>query len=452
MKRRLQQLCLSIAVAACLVRLPSAAFTRDLFTSYDDVKDALASLADDLPPALKSSDATLQRLAWSGWVPVHDREIRERLARGDDDTIVNWLLFGTSFTREPKVLFEVSVSARDLPTLISRRITDFITTLRSTRPDERVLFARKLFLDEGYGVENARDRERLKNHLLSEAERILLERQRYAQREDSFRPGDFADQMMVQSHLFQDRGLSLDTSILPGFALEQALRTMKSRGLIAPNTIRRVAIIGPGLDFADKSSGYDFYPVQTLQPFSTIDSLLRLDLSGVGQVEVTTFDISPRVNDHILHLRSPYVLMLPIDLRTAWEPDLVEYWKHFGERIGSEAQPRKSPVQGLEVRAVQVTSQIRAAVHPEDFNVVTESWAGAPFDLVIATNVFVYYDKLDQSLAFAGVEAMLRPGGFFLTNNAIVELPSSKLRSLGFATVRHSPEISDHVFWYRRNG
>src|SRR5579883_2912834 len=133
MKRRLQQLCLSIAVAACLVRLPSAAFTRDLFTSYDDVKDALASLADDLPPALKSSDATLQRLAWSGWVPVHDREIRERLARGDDDTIVNWLLFGTSFTREPKVVFEVSVSARDLPTLISRRITDFITTLRSTR-------------------------------------------------------------------------------------------------------------------------------------------------------------------------------------------------------------------------------------------------------------------------------------------------------------------------------
>ena len=68
----------------------------------------------------------------------------------------------------------------------------------------------------------------------------------------------------------------------------------------------------------------------------------------------------------------------------------------------------------------------------EDFNVVTQRWTGPPFDLVIATNVFVYYDKLDQSLAFAAIEAMLRPGGFFLTNNAIVELPVSRLRSVGF--------------------
>jgi hypothetical protein len=69
---------------------------------------------------------------------------------------------------------------------------------------------------------------------------------------------------------------------------------------------------------------------------------------------------------------------------------------------------------------------------------------------VIATNVFVYYDELDQSLAFSGIEAMLRPGGFFLTNNAIVELATSRLRSVGFATIRHSTEISDHIFWYSR--
>ena len=75
----------------------------------------------------------------------------------------------------------------------------------------------------------------------------------------------------------------------------------------------------------------------------------------------------------------------------------------------------------------------------------------SPFDLVIATNVLVYYDRLDQTLAFAGIETMLRPGGFFLTNNVVVELPVSRLRSVGILTVQHSAEKVDHVFWYRRS-
>ena len=40
------------------------------------------------------------------------------------------------------------------------------------------------------------------------------------------------------------------------------------------------------------------------------------------------------------------------------------------------------------------------------------------FDLVIATNVFVYYDVLEQALAMANVEAMLKPGAFLLANFA----------------------------------
>ena len=106
---------------------------------------------------------------------------------------------------------------------------------------------------------------------------------------------------------------------------------------------------------------------------------------------------------------------------------------------------------GFELRGVEVRPQVAARVTPVDFNVVTGKWTGPPFDLVIATNVLVYYDKLDQALAFAGIEAMLGPGGFFLTNNAIVELPASHLRSVGVLTVRDSAEKLDHVFWYRRN-
>jgi CheR methyltransferase, SAM binding domain len=440
------------AILICLAWLSS-------FT-YTDVQQVLAFLTDNLPPELRSSDVSAQRKAWPEWVIGHDKDIRARLLRGDEDTVVNWLLFGTAFTRQPRVPFEVSAVPGDLPRLISKRTKDLISALGSADPDERIVFARRLLLSQGYGFKTAEERARLERHLQTEVERVVAERRQYMLRGEEFRPGDVAGQVMVESTLFRDRGLSLDTSILPGFAIEQALGMMKNQGLLPPNGIRRVAVIGPGLDFADKNTGYDFYPVQTLQPFTSIDSIVRLGLAAdPAEIELTTFDISPRVNDHILAIRDrantggPYLLRLPIDTGSHWTPALITYWKNIGDRIGSETPlPRQSEMgRGLELRAIEVRPEVAARVTPVDLNVVTEKWTGPPFDLVIATNVFVYYDRLDQSLAFSGIEVMLRPGGFFLTNNAIVELPVSNLRAVGFMTVQHSPEKIDHLFWYRRS-
>jgi len=74
------------------------------------------------------------------------------------------------------------------------------------------------------------------------------------------------------------------------------------------------------------------------------------------------------------------------------------------------------------------------------------------FDLIIATNILVYYDNFEQSLAMANVERMLRPGGFLLSNNALLELPSSRMHSLDYLTVVYSdrPDDGDHIVWYQR--
>jgi hypothetical protein len=77
----------------------------------------------------------------------------------------------------------------------------------------------------------------------------------------------------LDSHLFENRGISLDTSIRPNFALGEALRDLVARKVFSLGSIRRVAIIGPGLDFVNKEEGVDFYPTQTIQPFAVIDSL-----------------------------------------------------------------------------------------------------------------------------------------------------------------------------------
>ena len=74
---------------------------------------------------------------------------------------------------------------------------------------------------------------------------------------------------------------------------------MLDKGMLKPNSIRRVAVVGPGLDFANKQAGLDFYPPQTTQPFAVLDSLFRLGLASSDSIELYALDISSRVNLHI---------------------------------------------------------------------------------------------------------------------------------------------------------
>ena len=83
----------------CVAWVSSLALAQTSFTDYNDVQQVLAFLTDVLPADLKSSDLSVRRNAWPSWVVEHDRDIRGRLLRGDEDTLVNWLLFGTSFSQ-----------------------------------------------------------------------------------------------------------------------------------------------------------------------------------------------------------------------------------------------------------------------------------------------------------------------------------------------------------------
>ena len=109
----------------------------------------------------------------------------------------------------------------------------------------------------------------------------------------------------------------------------------------------------------------------------------------------------------------------------------------------------------LEVRAVRVRPEVAAAVHPVDLNVVYQRLDLPPaerFDLVVATNILVYYDTFEQCLALANVARMTAVGGLFLSNNVVLELPGSTLRSVGYKTVVFSdqPDDGEHVIFYRR--
>jgi hypothetical protein len=186
--------------------------------------------------------------------------------------------------------------------------------------------------------------------------------------------------------------------------------------------------------------------------------LRRLGLAAADGLQITTLDISPRVNEHLKRARTqaargaPYSIRVPLDRGLPWTGELVDYWKRFGSEIGTTAAGAAPAGSRIDLRVVQVRANLVGTVVPEDLDIVVQRLPDTQFDLFIATNVFVYYDVLDQCLALANIEAMLRPGGFLLSNNAVLELPTSRVRSIGYQTVQYSdrPDDGDHIVWYRR--
>jgi len=442
------------------------------YPSYASVRPVLDQAADLLPPGLRNPSET----KWLAWRQQQDKAIRARLQLGDLDSMVNLLLYGTSFTEQPRIKVE-NLTEASKAGILRARVDDLVAGLRAPAGNERLAFLNRLLRSQGV---DPSDPGKTGVFLYNNLSRVLQEMQTLTQREKETKPQpeavtDPAAVFNWRAGLFRDRGVSLDTGIFPNFSIEQALRDLKDRGVLRPGQVARVAVIGPGLDFSDKNenASYDYYPQQTLQPFALYDSLLRLGLARGNVVSMSIFDISSRVIDHIQRARerasskapapnTGYVIQLPRhvagDVGNRWPPDLVAYWRSLGDLVGAEvAAIRPPPIfqpinggEGLETRAIRIRPDVVLHCEPVDLNIVLER-INLPeqdrFDLIVGTNIFIYYDAFERSLALENAGAMLKRGGLLLTNDRLPETPGGSMRQTGLTQVRSN---GDAVGWYQK--
>ncbi len=306
----------------CGVALSVLAADR-AFTSYASVKPVLDQPGDLLPAELRNPNEA----KWIAWSQRQDKAIRARLQQGDLDSMVNLLLYGTSFTRQPRIKVEALTEASKAGTLRAR-VDDLVAGLRNPGDNERLVFLSGLLRSEGIDPSAPGE---TGVFIYNNLQRVIQEMEILAKRGEEAKlltqPNGAPDPSAIfnwRPGLFRDRGVSLDTGIFPNFSIEQALRDLKNRGVLREGQVARVAVIGPGLDFSDKNeeSSYDYYPQQTLQPFALYDSLVRLGLARANAVSMSIFDISSRVIDHIQRARerarsndrtpnTGYVIQLP---------------------------------------------------------------------------------------------------------------------------------------------
>jgi hypothetical protein len=452
-----------VVCLSCLIALPQST-PRSEFISFAAATPVVTAFRDSLPPELGPANG-LDAAKWSAWIRKADQEVRDRLSRGDEDTLTNLLRFGVTFTKEYRIddqyLLRLGESSL-VNSFAENRANDLIRVLSAPNtwtPNTSEGMARmRAFLEkEGFSFKTPQQRQQIKKYLLANLARMRDDIVRYrAQVNDATR-----------SQLFKDRGISLDTNLWPDFLLDQHFRRMVEKGLLAPGSVRRIAIVGPGLDFANKEKGNDFYPPQTIQPFAALDSLIRLGLADAATIDIYTLDISSDVNFHIANARKKaaaghaYTVQLPWNtsarLTDEYRQNFVEYWKKLGKNIGEPVAPIAVPsaVADTETRALRIRPAIVLRVTPLDMNIVYQRLPLAPgqgFDLIIGTNIFIYYDAFEQSLARANIAAMLRPGGYLLSNDKFPDTVPSGLASVLNTTlvVARDPDRSDTLFCYKK--
>lgn len=267
-----------------------------------------------------------------------DSRTSQRLRDGEFDHLVFYVLQSQSFTSLPPI-----EPARSNESSAEPRIAAYLRTLDHPQGDRQQYFATLL---QGPNPGEVLRRE------YRRAMRFLYEKEVRC-RETSHPQTCIAD-------LYQNRGHSSDTSSQAMIAVRAGLDWIRRQPASIP--IRKVLIVGPGVDFAPRTHLREDGPPQVFQPGAVRKSLRTLGLAA-GDSTVDCVDINPRV------------------LR-------------YAKAVCSSVYPLNVVTQTLDL--------------PDT----------ARYDLIIATNVLLYMSDAELLLAITSVHSMLRPGGYFLHNDA----------------------------------
>jgi len=440
--------------------LATASSQTSHFVSFNAAQPVLNAYLGSLPAALKPNGQPTAT-AWDKWVRDQDKQIRIRVERGEEDTLTNLLRLGVTYTSQERISFsylERFGKDKYVDSLADKRADDLIRALALPHPSEGMLGMRTFLEKQGFNVRTPDGKKKAKAYMLANLARMRDEVLR-AEKEI------YNNKNANLSQQFKDRGISTDSNLYPDYMIQAHLRHMMEQGLLKPGSIRRVAIVGPGLDFVNKNAGSDFYPPQTTQPFAVIDALARLKLADPTTVEVYTFDISSRVNQHVARARSEaaagkwYNIQLLSSPSDQWNKDyaadFLDYWQKLGSEIGKPAQKIPVPEAASDIwnRAVAVRPAVVLRITPEDMNVVFQTVPLAvdkQFDLIIGTNIFVYYDGFEQSLVRANLGTMIKPGGFLISNELLPAKAPSLLADGLRTEVKVSSNDTEYMYTYAR--
>jgi len=163
---------LSLCFFPCLVHAQAPPQVQ--FISLEEARPVLSAMSGSLPAELEGS-ATPDPVQWSAWVLKQDRQIRERLDRGEEDTLTNLLRFGVTFTKEYRIDDEYLPkygSSSLVNAFAENRANDLIRAMASPNANEGIAHMRAFLEKKGYSFKTPEDRGKIKKYLLDNLARL----------------------------------------------------------------------------------------------------------------------------------------------------------------------------------------------------------------------------------------------------------------------------------------
>ena len=449
------------ALAASLLAIPQAASVR---IGWRDLTPVQATLrASGLSEA--SFDVYVARVA---------AENLQRVREGDLDHLVYYLLQSTRISSAPAI--EPALSARQLvegldadrraaflrgdgaaappvPPEVTARIAALLRAVQTRSGDARLTSFAAL-LDTAYPDPATRAAGVAAEYL--RVMRFLYQKEFVAQRD--------AAPAAAVAELYRHRGLSTDTAIEAGYVVHLGLGVLKA--LEPARRVRRVLIVGPGLDLAPRTGLDESAAPESYQPWAVLDSLVSLGLGTAGDLDIVAADINPRVVAHLARVREhPPVLRLASSLHESPALSLSPEYRDYVDRVGSAlsniAAGARDLGNGQRGKTLSVSPLAARTVRAAALDIVTQRLDDERFDLIVATNILPYFDDPQLALAVANIAAMLAPGGAFLHNEqrpligdlaAAAGLPLQQSRHAVIATVTGArAPLYDSVFLHVRS-
>src|SRR5262249_5225418 len=147
------------------------------------------------------------------------------------------LLFGTSYTEAPvitpellrNIMIEMSQPRAASSSLnpYQTRLRDLTLGLATPGENTRLRYMRRLLEKRGIAFQTPADLDKAQGFLAENLVRMLRDDQKYAAALEEARREDESIHFKKRSQVFQERGISVDTSIFPNLAVEEALAKIK---------------------------------------------------------------------------------------------------------------------------------------------------------------------------------------------------------------------------------
>ena len=148
-----------------------------------EARPVLTALGGHVPSELRNLTGPDADARWTAWLTQRDAAIRRRIATGDEDSVVNLMLYGTTFTRRPRATpaaIAASASSR-LDEVMDGRVADLAVAIESPGQDERLHFVRQVVERHSITV-GVSSRESTRRYLTELRARVLAENDRYIRR------------------------------------------------------------------------------------------------------------------------------------------------------------------------------------------------------------------------------------------------------------------------------